>query len=140
MQDKTKLLIWFRNYPPSSRKFRQCHLDKFQPYPFLGINNITAPVKKGSRRYDWLTTEETRSKNYSITYINDSVDNSILDAEGNACGIIAIPIIQSAFENDYVHALHDLLKRYIYGYLISKLISLEHDITNICLLLIWGEK
>ena len=111
MQDKTKLLIWLRDHPPSSRTVRQCDLDEFQQYPFLGINNITAPVKKGSRRYDWLNTEETISNNYSITYINDSVDNSILDAEGNACGIIAIPIIQSAFDNDYVHALHDLLKR-----------------------------
>ena len=81
-----------KGLPPSSRTVRQCDLDEFQQYPFLGINNITAPAKKGSRWYDCLTTEETSSKNYSITYINDSADNSILDAEGNACGIISIPI------------------------------------------------
>ena len=30
-------------------------------------------------------------KNDSITYVDDIVDNIILDSEGNACGIISIP-------------------------------------------------
>ena len=67
-------------------------------------------------------------KNISITYFNDSIDNSILDAEGNACGIIAIPITESNFDNDYIHVLHYLKKLYIYGYLISKSISSEATI------------
>ena len=33
-------------------------------------------------------------------YFNASVDNSILDSEFNEYGIIAIPIIESTFEND----------------------------------------
>ena len=33
--------------------------------------------------------------------------------EENACVIIAIPIIERPFDNDYTHILHDLLKQYI---------------------------
>ena len=93
MQYETKFLIWFRGWYPSSSTVRQCHLDEFQPYPFIGINNITVYVKKGSRWSVWLTAEETSCKNASIYYFNDSVDNSILEAEGNECGVIAIPSI-----------------------------------------------
>ena len=80
--------------------------------------------------------------NASIAYFNDSVDNSTMDFEGNACGIIAIPIIESAFDNDHIQVLHDPPKRYIYGYLISKLISSDATIQNMllqdnCLILIW---
>ena len=46
--------------------------------------------------------------NASITYVDDSVGNSILDAEGNACGIISIPRIESTFDNDHIHVLHYL--------------------------------
>ena len=49
---------------------------------------------------------------------NDIVDNSILYAEGNACGIIAIISIEITFDNYHIHVLHDLPKRYIYGYFI----------------------
>ena len=108
--------------PPPYRTVRQCHLDEFLPSPVLGINNIIVPVKKGSRLYVWLTTEGESYKNASITYFNDSVDNSIMDAEVNACGIIAIPSIEVTFENDHINVLHDLLKKYIYGYFISRLI------------------
>ena len=58
MKDKTKLIIWCRGLSPSSRTVRQFHLNSFQPSPFPGINNITVPVKKGSRWYGWLTSEE----------------------------------------------------------------------------------
>ena len=54
--------------------------------------------------------------NDSLNYFNDSVDNSIIDSEGNACGIIAIPIIESAFDNDYIHVFHDLPNIYTYRY------------------------
>ena len=132
-------------FNPSYRTVRQFHLDEFQTYSFPGINNTTVPVKKVSRWYGWLTVEETSCKNTSINYFNNIVDNSNLHAEGNACGIIAVPRIESTFENDYTHVLHDLPKRYIYGYLISKLIISEATIHNIiwqtiCLLLIWGDK
>ena len=144
MQGETKLLIWCRGLPPSCRTVRKCHFDEFQPSPFLGTNNITVPVKNGSRWYGWLTAEETSWKNASITYFNGRVDNIILGAEGNACGIIAIPSIKITFENCHIHVLHNLPKRYIYKYLISKLISSEETIQNtvsqnIYLLLIWGD-
>ena len=86
------------------------YLDEFQPSPFIGINNITVTVKKGSRLYWWLTTEEKFWKNASITYFNKIIDNIILDAEGNACGIIAIPSIEITFDNYHIHLLHDLPK------------------------------
>ena len=120
---------------PSSSTVIQCHLGEFQPSPFLVRNNITVPVKKGSRWYGWLTTGETSCKNSWITYFNDSIYNSILDGGCNTCDIIAITSIERTFGNDHIHVLHDIPKRYIYGYLISKLISSEakipdHDITN----------
>ena len=49
MQDETKLLIQFRDPPPSSRKVKQGHLDEFQFSPFIVINNITVPVKEVRR-------------------------------------------------------------------------------------------
>ena len=77
-----KIQLWFRGLSPYYKTVRQCHLKEFQSSNFLVINNITAPVKKGSRWDGWLTSGETTCENYSITYFNDSVDNSILDAEG----------------------------------------------------------
>ena len=56
-----------------------------------------------------------------------------MDPEGNACGIITIHSIESTFDNDHIHVLHDLPKQYIYGYLISKLISSDATIQNIIL-------
>ena len=79
----------------------------------------------GGRWYGWLTAGETSCKNASINYFNYKVDNSILYAEGNACGIISIPIIERNFDNDHINVLHDLPKQYTYGYLILKLISSE---------------
>ena len=70
-------------------------------------NNINVPIQKGSMRYERLSAEETSCKNASITYFNDSVDNSILGDEGNACVISAIPIIKSNFDNDHIHVLYD---------------------------------
>ena len=130
MKYENKLLILCRGLYPPSRTVRQRHLDEFKPFPFLGINNITVPVKKGSIWYGWLTSENTSFKNDSITYFNDSVDKSILDGEVNVCGIIAIVIIESNFDNDNIHMLHDLTKRYIYIYFISKLINSEATIQN----------
>ena len=66
--------------------------------------------------------------NALTTYFNDSVDNSIIDAEINAYGIIARPRIESTFENEHIHVLHDLPKKSICGYLISNLISSEATI------------
>ena len=129
---------------PYYRTARQCNLGEFKPYTFIGINNITVPVKKGSRWYGWLTNEEKVFNNNSTTYFDDRVDNSILDSEGNECDIIAIPIIESTFGNDHIHVWHYLPKQYIYEHLISKWISSETTIQNIiwqtiCLLLIWGD-
>ena len=47
---------------------------------------------------------------------------STVYTEVNACGIIVIPIIEINFKNDYKYILHDLSKKYKYGYLIPKLI------------------
>ena len=102
-----------QGYTPSSRTVRKYHLDRFQPSLFLGINNITVPVKKGIRWYGWLAAEEKSCKNASINYFNDSIDNIILDHKGNICGIIDIPSIESSFVTDRIHVLHDLSKRYI---------------------------
>ena len=51
-----------------------------------------------------------KPKYFSITYFNDSVDKSILDAEGNSYVIIAIPIIECTFDNDHIHVLHYIPK------------------------------
>ena len=68
-----------------------------------------------------------------MTYFNDSGYNSIMYAEGNSRGVIAMPRIERKFGNDHNHVLHDIPKRYIYGYLISKLISPEATIQNMIL-------
>ena len=65
-----------------------------------------------------------------ITYCNDRADNSIMQAEGNACGIIAILSIEITVDNNHIHVLHDPPNQYIYGYLISKLISSVTKIQN----------
>ena len=106
-------MIWWRGLSPYYRTVRQCHLDEFQTYPFLIINNITVPVLNSSRWYGRLTAEEASWKNDSITYFNDSIDNSILDDEGNACGIISIPSIEITFDYDPIHVLYDITKQYI---------------------------
>ena len=86
-------------------------MDEFQTSPFLGNNHINVPIQKAGRLYDWFVAGETICKNDSITYFNDSTDNSILDTEVNACSIIAIPSIEITFENDHIHVLYDLPKR-----------------------------
>ena len=128
MKYETKLLIWYRGLSYSSRKIRNFHLDEFQPCTFFGKINITVPMKKGGIWYWWLTAGEKSWKNASITYFNDRIDNSILYAEGNSCELFAMPVIEITFDNDYIHLLHDLPKQYIFGYLISKLISSETTI------------
>ena len=60
----------------------------------------------------WVVNRWVKScNNFSITYFNDDVDNIILDAEGNECGIIYITILESNFENDHIHVLHYLPKQ-----------------------------
>ena len=67
------------------------------PTPFLGDNNITAPIQKGVRVDEWFTYKGT-------SYINDlsyllnfyEVD---LYTEANSCGFIAIPVIEINFYN-----------------------------------------
>ena len=137
-------MIWFRDLNPSSRTVIQWNLYKFQPSNFLVRNNITVPLQKGIRWFGWLTADKTSFPNDSVTSLNDSVDKSILDAEFNACVIIATIIIEINIDNDYIHVLNDLPKQYIYGYLISKLTSSQAKNQNtiwhtISLLLIWGD-
>ena len=86
-------------------------LESLQPYPFLENNNINVPIQKGIRRYEWFAAEWTSCKNASTTYFNDSVYNSILDAEGNTCGIISIPSIEITFDNYHIRVLDDIPKR-----------------------------
>ena len=146
---KTSMILprWYhRGFPlyqyfsPYPRTVRQFNLDEFQLSPFLGINIITVPVKKGSRWYGWLTAEVGSCKNDSITYFKDVIYNSILDDKVNTCGIIDIHNIEVTFYNDHIHALHDIPNRYIYGYLISSEATIHNMILqNICLLLIWGD-
>ena len=69
----------------------QCQFNEFQSSTFLGINNITVTIKKGSRWYIWLTSEGGSCNNASTTYINDGVDNSIMDSEDKAVGSIDKP-------------------------------------------------
>ena len=73
--------------------------------------------------YEWFAAGETSCKNASITYFTDRVDNSILDSEGNSCGNISIPSIEINFDNDHIHVFRYIINQYIYGYLISKVIS-----------------
>ena len=86
----------------------------FNPLPFLKNNNITVTIKNGSRWYKWFAADWTSLMIYPVDLFNDSVDNSILDAEGNECVIIVIPSIERTFYNDHIHVLHDLSKQYIY--------------------------
>ena len=88
----------------------------FSPIPFLKNNNINVPIQKVSRWYEWFVSEEKGCNNDSTAYFNDGVDNSIIDSEGKACGIIAIPSIGITFDNENIHVLHDLPKLYIYGF------------------------
>ena len=53
-------------------------------------NNITVILQK-SGRYEWFTSKDTSFINSSIIFLN--VDYSILYIEGNACGIIAVPVV-----------------------------------------------
>ena len=79
----------------------------------------------------WVVNRRGKSfKNASIIYFNDIGDKIILDTEYNSRGIIAIPSISITLENYHIHVLHNLPKRYIYKYLISKLISSEETIQN----------
>ena len=71
--------------------------------------------------------------NASINTLN--VYNITLYNESNACGIIDILFIESTLKNDYIHILNYTSKKYIYGYLISRLIASEatiqiHNTTN----------
>ena len=50
-----------------------------------------------------------------MTYFNDSGYNSIMYAEGNSRGVITMHRIESKFDNDHNHVLHDIPKQYIYG-------------------------
>ena len=75
-------------------------------FSLLGDNNITEDLQKDDRLSEWFTAEETSCMNDSINLIN--VDNSTVYTKGNAYGIIYIPIIESTFENDYIHILHYL--------------------------------
>ena len=90
-----------------------------KPIPFLKNKSINVPVQKCSRLYELFAAKETSCGNGSIAYFDDSIDNSILDAEGKVCGIINIPIIEITFDNDHTHVLHYLPNQYIYGYYIS---------------------
>ena len=72
-------------------------------------NNTPVTIQKGGRWSEWLTPEETSSRNSPISFLN--MDNSIMYTESNACGIIAIPVIESTFENYYIHVSHDITKQ-----------------------------
>ena len=100
--------------PPPSRIVRQGHLDEFQLFPFLGINNINVPVERVAYGMGGSLLGEKIAIMLLINWFNDRVDNSILDAEVNACGIIAIPIIENILYNDHIHVLNDPTKQYIY--------------------------
>ena len=78
--------------------------------PFLG-KKLNVTIQKGNIWYEWFFAKETSCNNASKDYFNASVDNSIMDDEGNACGIIDIPWIEITFDNDHIHVLHDLPKR-----------------------------
>ena len=102
IQDETKLLIWFSKLDYGTWRYHN-------PISVLENNNITLTLQKGGRLYEWLTAKETSFNNASIIFTN--VDNSIIYTEGNACGIIAIPIIECIFENYHIHVSHDLSKQ-----------------------------
>ena len=93
------------------------------PLPFLENNNIMAPLQKAIRWSGWLTTDDKSFMNASITVIN--IDNIILHTQVNTCGTISICFIECTFENEYIHVLHYLSKRYKYEYMISELIGAE---------------
>ena len=67
--------------------------------------------------------------NDSVNFLN--VGNSTLCNEGNAWFIMFITVIKQTVENNYTHILHGPLKRYIYGYMISKSTISEAKIQNI---------
>ena len=46
-----------------------------------------------------------------------------LSTEDNAYGDSAKPVIEINFYNDYIHILHDMPKKYMYRYFVSRFIS-----------------
>ena len=93
----------------------------YNPIPFQEDNNINAPLQKGNREAGWSTY-------YNITCINDSiiflnVDECTLCDKGNACEIIAKPVIEITLEKDYIHTLNGMSEKYMYRYLYSKLLN-----------------
>ena len=95
-------------HPPLPGQLDNGMWKNFNPLPFLKNNTIHLPILKGGIWYEWFAAGETSCNNDSIKYFSDSVDNSIMDSEGNACGIISIPIIESTFDNYHIHVLHDI--------------------------------
>ena len=96
-------------FPPLSGKLEN-FVWKFSTLSLSKKNNISVHIQKDSRWYEWSISGETSCKNASIAYFSDSIDNSILYAEGNACGILSIPIIEITFDNDHIHVFHYLPK------------------------------
>ena len=74
----------------------------------------------GARGSEWFATEETTCMIYSRDFFN--IDNCTLYNEGNACDFISIHLIEITFYNDNIHIINYLSKRYMHGYLVSKLI------------------
>ena len=67
-------------------------MDKWLPLPlFLEGNIISKPLQNSGGGLEWSNDGERFSSNDSITCLN--IFNSIMDTEGNTCGIIAISII-----------------------------------------------
>ena len=89
------------------------HLDNdtcmyYNPLPFFGENNTTEDLQRGGRGYGWFTDGDTSCMNASINLPN--VDNSTLYTEGNVCGIIAIPVVESTFDKEYINIIHGISK------------------------------
>ena len=76
---------------------------------------------KGGRGTKGFTIEEKSLTNYSSTFLN--ADELSPNIEGNACGSISALVVEITFDNYYIHILHYMQNKYMFRYLVSKLIS-----------------
>ena len=104
-----------------------------------------------SRIHKFLHTKWSENHRIDITVMKICITNNVVEFDplektfkeklyrgGGVLKLVAPLLIRlhsiaSSFENDYIHVLHDIPKRYIYIYLISKLIISEATIHNMAL-------
>ena len=95
----------------------------------IADTNINLLIQKGVRRSEWFTAEDTSFINASIYFLG--VDEVTMYTKDNIFGVIAIPLIETTYEKDYINMSYNLSKQYMYKYFVTKLISSKAVIQSI---------